>query len=103
MSGITVSVSPEDSIVRQKSTSDVLARAGKITSGITSTRSIYFCDVLYDGVLGQSVYGGDGIDVTENLSHRKLNKSKASTSWKSVTLNVRKIAADMGLRYAIVG
>ena len=35
MSGIQVSVSPDDSIVRQKSSSDVLARAGKITSGIT--------------------------------------------------------------------
>ena len=47
----------EDSIVRQKS-HQMCLRAGKITSGITSTRSIYFCDVLYDGVLGQSVYGG---------------------------------------------
>ena len=108
VSGVRTHHSQVEGIVRQKSSSDVLARAGKNTNGISSSRSIYFCEVLYDGVQGQSAYGEEDIDVSEvlnvkHLSQRKVNKSKASTSWKSVhTINVRKVVADIGLRYAIV-
>jgi hypothetical protein len=74
------------------------------TPNVLANRNIYYCEVIYDGVLVPGIYGEENMKVAEDVSYRRVvNKSKASTSWKSVhTINVQKTASDVGIRYLVV-
>ena len=89
-----------------RSFSKRLATGEFTNSSFNHPRIIYYCEVIYDGVSGQSVYGEDNIKIAEGQSYRKvLNKSKTkvSTSWRSVhTINVQKVASDIGVRFLII-
>ena len=89
-----------------RSFSKRLATGEFTNSSFNHPRIIYYCEVMYDGVSGQSVYGEDNIKIAEGQSYRKvLNKSKTkvSASWRSVhTINVQKVASDIGVRFLII-
>ena len=74
------------------------------TTHFLVNRNIYYCEIIYDGVLIPGVYGEEDMKVAEDVSYRRVaNKSKALTSWKSVhTINVHKTASDVGVRYLVV-
>ena len=89
-----------------RSFSKRLATGELANSSFNHPRIIYYCEVIYDGVSGQSVYGEDNIKIAEGQSYRKVinkSKTKVSTSWRSVhTINVQKAASDIGVRFLII-